>query len=77
MTPTDWDALSNAFRILSPVLGGWAIYLLRQVLSQLRFLNGRMTRTETWQEDHNRQDDIQFARINRELDHLQQRSPHG
>ena len=46
---------------------------LGQVLGQLRLLNGRMTRTETWQDEHNKQDDIQFDRINRELDLLQQR----
>ena len=73
MTEADWHVLSEAFRILSPVLGGWAVYLLRQVLGQLRLLNGRMTRTETWQDEHNKQDDIQFDRINRELDLLQQR----
>ncbi len=70
MSTQEWGVLSEALRILSPALGGWAIFLLRQILGQLRTLNGRVTKIEVWQANHDAQDKERFESIHREIDQL-------
>lgn len=64
----EWVVLSDAFRILSPALGAWAIVLLRQILGQLRTLNGRVSRLEVWQHEHERHDLEQLTSLRREIE---------
>ena len=68
MSREDWQILSDALRVLSPLLGGWAVYLLRQVVTELRALNARLIRVEAWQENHDRMDNLRFEDLQRQVD---------
>jgi hypothetical protein len=74
MNPDDWSKLMDSFRIVSPALGGWAVYLLRQVLGELRTLNMRLTKVESWQGNHDEKDDMRFenlqAQVNQHRDRM-------
>jgi hypothetical protein len=67
----DWNILNNAFRIISPALGAWAIYLLRQILGQLKTLNGRVTRLESWTETHETLDNERLQTIRHSIEQLE------
>lgn len=71
MTPLEWDVLSNALRILSPALGAWAIYLLRQILGQLKTLNSRVTKLESWTENHEKLDNERLSSIRHSVENLE------
>ena len=68
MNAEDWIVLMDALRILSPLLGGWAVYLLRQVVVELRELNQRLVRVEDWQESHDRLDNLRFQSLQQQVD---------
>lgn len=68
MSTSDWSVLGNALRILAPALGGYAIYLLRGILKELRTLNERLIEVEQWQESHDKLDDTRFNDMRREID---------
>mgnify|MGYP001179490387 FL=1 len=71
MTPLEWTILSDALRILSPALGAWAIYLLRQILGQLKTLNHRVTKLETWTENHEKLDNERLSSIRHTVENLE------
>lgn len=66
----DWTVLMDALRIISPALGGWAVYLLRQVLTKLSNLDKRLSAVEKWNENHEEMDDLRFTNAQRQLDKL-------
>lgn len=70
MEAKDWTVLMDALRIISPALGGWAIYLLRQVLSKLSDHGLRLSVIEDNQESHDRLDNERFTSVQRQLDKL-------
>lgn len=70
MDSKDWSVLMDALRIISPALGMWAIYLLRQVLSKLNDHSTRLVSVEDWQESHDRLDNERFVSIQRQVDKL-------
>mgnify|MGYP001594116477 FL=1 len=70
MNATDWAVIMDALRILSPLLGGWAVYLLRQVVSELRALNQRLIHVEDWQQNHDRLDNLRFESLQQQVDRM-------
>ena len=68
MSVDEWNILSDALRILSPALGAWAVYLLRQVLGQLKTLNGRVTTIEGNCIAHKILENVRFTDVQRQLD---------
>jgi hypothetical protein len=77
VTERDWtqalDAINTLLRIFAPVLGGWAIYLLRQTVKELRGLATGLAAVMAWQEAHDRLDDTRFEALQRELDGYRER----
>lgn len=76
MNKEEWQVLVDAFRILAPVLGGYAVYLLKGILKELRLLNDRVVKIEDWQKAHDEMDDLRFANAQRQLDALANRRPY-
>ncbi len=70
MEAKDWAVLGEALRILAPALGAWAIYLLKQVLSNQADAILRLTKIEAWQESHDDMDNQRFINVQRQLDKL-------
>lgn len=70
MESKDWSVLMDALRIISPALGAWAIYLLRQVISKLTSHELRLSAIEEAQESHDRLDNERFTSVQRQLDKL-------
>jgi hypothetical protein len=70
MESKDWSVLMEALRILAPALGGWAVYLLRQVLANQTAALLRLTRIEDWQESHDEMDNQRFINVQRQIDKL-------
>ena len=68
MDDREWAILGDALRILSPFLGGWAVYLLRQVLTQLKTLNGRVSTIEGNCIAHKILENTRFSDVQRQLD---------
>jgi hypothetical protein len=64
----EWPILVDAFRILAPALAGYAVYLLKGILKELRSLNDRLLEVEQWQTSHDKLDDTRFADVRREID---------
>lgn len=71
MKPEDWTILVGALRVLSPALAGYAIYILKQILTELRSLNDRVKTVEEWQKAHDGADNMRFAYMQREIDRLE------
>lgn len=68
MSPSDWSVIMDALRILSPLLGGWAVYLLRQVVTELRAMGTKLVSVEAWQTNHDRLDNERFQNLQRQVD---------
>lgn len=77
MTEKDWtqalDAVNTLLRIFAPVIGGWAVYLLRQTVKELRELSEGLAGVIAWQTAHDTLDNTRFAALQRELDHYRER----
>lgn len=71
MSTQDWDVIVSALRILSPALASYAIYILRQILTELKSLNQRVKSVEDWNQAHDRQDDLRFTHAQQQIDRLQ------
>ena len=72
MAESDWklalEAVNTLLRIFAPVLGGWAVYLLRLTVQELRLLQTGLEGVIAWQQAHDRLDNTRFAALERELD---------
>jgi hypothetical protein len=62
------DRIVDVLQIVVLPVGGWAIRQLSLILAQLRLLNGRQTRMEAWQEQHEQLDTERFQWIQRDMD---------
>ena len=64
-----FDRLLELVQVFALPIGGWALRQLSLILGQLKMLNGRISRLESWQEHHERLDMERFQSIQHELDH--------
>lgn len=82
MTDTEWNSLLNILRVVGPVagttVGGWIIYLLRQILETMRDFNDRIITLERDHAAHRALDDERFSGLQRQLDDVRwNRHPNG
>lgn len=72
MTQLEWDQFVNLLRVAGPVagttVGGWIVYLLRQILDTLRDFNDRILTLERDHAAHRALDDERFTSIHREIE---------
>jgi len=63
-----WAALTLAVLqyAVAPLLA-YGTWVLRDIRTQLRFLNGRMIDMERWRTDHDKTDDERFDRLHDDL----------
>lgn len=77
MTPPDpgfpitLDGLLKFWQLLGAPLVGAVFFYVRDISKQLRAMNGRIIKLESWTETHEKTDDDRFAVTTRELDQVQ------
>lgn len=76
-----WDLIVVALATIVGTLVGWAIKLLREIKTgvsgvetQLRTVNGRLSRTEQWTDDHDALCDERARRFESDIKRLEARS---
>lgn len=72
MTQAEWSTLSDAARILFPLvgtgIGGWIVSLLRGIRADMKDFNDRIIALERDHEAHRQLDDARFEALQREVD---------
>lgn len=70
--PITFDGLLKVWQLIGiPVIAAVAYYV-RDISKQLRAMNGRIIKLESWTKAHEKTDDERFSVTKRELDQIQQ-----
>jgi len=67
--PSFSDIMQFVQVFLIPLLG-YAAWVLRDINEQLKALNGRIIRVETWKEGHEKLDDTRFGTVKAALQYF-------
>ena len=71
-----FEAADIAIRLIQVVIvpvTGYGAWVLRDIRDQLRRMNGRVLVSETWREDHTKQDDERHRKLEADMERLDQR----
>jgi hypothetical protein len=60
-------------QVLAVPIAGWIVRQLGLILAQLKSLNGRLSKSESWQEGHGALDQERFNALQRELNSQESR----